>query len=57
MATLAISVQPDVNVELAPGDRVLIKGTTDEGFRPFVIANSITVLRHGALAPGGTSDL
>ncbi len=45
----AIYVQPSNPIALVPGDRVLIKGTTHESFRPFVSASSITVLGHGAL--------
>jgi len=45
----AIFVQPTVDVVLAPGDRVEIKGTTHESFRPFVVASSVDVLRHGVV--------
>jgi len=45
----AIYVQPKVPAHLAAGDRVLIKGTTHESFRPFVSATSISLLRHGSL--------
>jgi diguanylate cyclase (GGDEF)-like protein len=34
---------------MAPGDRVLIKGTVQASFRPIAVADSVTVLRHGAL--------
>jgi len=40
----AIYVQPSVEVKLAPGDRVLIKGTTHDSFRPIIAATSIGVL-------------
>ncbi|MGB7547344.1 MAG: diguanylate cyclase [Terracidiphilus sp.] len=55
---LAIFVRPTIDVVLSPGDRVLIKGTTHESFRPFVLSNSITVLSHGVLPPaiGATYD-
>ncbi len=33
---------------LAPGDRVLIKGTTVAGYRPDVMSSDIAVLSHGA---------
>ena len=46
---LAIYVQPQEPAHLSPGDRVLIKGTTHESFRPFVSATSITVVGHGSL--------
>jgi diguanylate cyclase (GGDEF)-like protein len=45
----AIYVKPAVDVRLVPGDRVLIKGTTHESFRPFVAEGSVKVLSHGAL--------
>jgi diguanylate cyclase (GGDEF)-like protein len=45
----AIYVQPKVETQLSVGDRVLIKGTTHESFRPIVSATSIRVLGHGDL--------
>ncbi|MGB6974558.1 MAG: diguanylate cyclase [Terracidiphilus sp.] len=46
-----ILVQPSSPILVSPGDRVLIKGTTEAGFRPMVEANSIAVIGHGALPP------
>ncbi len=46
---LAIYIQATTDAKLVPGDRVLIRGTTHESFRPFVLSNDITLLRHGAL--------
>ncbi len=46
---VAIYVQPTFDIKLAPGDRIQIRGTTQPSFRPFVLANSITLLRHGSL--------
>ena len=46
---VAIFVQATTDAKLVPGDRILIKGTTHESFRPFVLSNDITLLRHGAL--------
>jgi diguanylate cyclase (GGDEF)-like protein len=46
----AIFVLATTDTKLAPSDRVLIKGTTQESFRPIVISKNITVLRHGNLA-------
>jgi diguanylate cyclase (GGDEF)-like protein len=43
---VAIYVAATANVRLVPGDRVLVRGTTHESFRPYVQASSITVLRH-----------
>ncbi len=45
----AIYVQPKMEVQLSAGDRVLIKGTTHESFRPIISATSIRVLGHGNL--------
>lgn len=47
----SIFVQPSVDVLLTPGDRVLIKGTTHESFRPYVVTDNITVLHHGPPPP------
>jgi diguanylate cyclase (GGDEF)-like protein len=46
---VAIYVQATTNTKLVPGDRVLIKGTTRDSFRPFVSSDNITLLHHGAL--------
>ena len=46
---VGIYVQPRNPVQLAPGDRVLVEGTTHESFRPFVASANITLLRHDAL--------
>ncbi|MGA7342251.1 MAG: GGDEF domain-containing protein [Terracidiphilus sp.] len=45
----AIYVAATPNARLIPGDRVLVRGTTHESFRPYVQASSITVLRHPGL--------
>jgi diguanylate cyclase (GGDEF)-like protein len=45
----AIYVQATTNAKLQPGDRILIKGTTHESFRPFVLSSDITLLHHGEL--------
>jgi diguanylate cyclase (GGDEF)-like protein len=45
----AIFVRDDANVNLVPGDRVLVKGKTHESFRPVIFSSDITVLGHGAL--------
>ncbi len=47
----SIFVQPSVDVLLTPGDRVLIKGTTHESFRPYVVTDNITVLHRGPPPP------
>lgn len=43
----AIYVLAPANLQLIPGDRIHITGTTQESFRPFVLGSSITLLRHG----------
>ncbi|MGB8261324.1 MAG: GGDEF domain-containing protein [Terracidiphilus sp.] len=48
-AGAAIYVQPAQGTVLAPGDRILIQGTTHASFRPYVNATSIRFLRHGSL--------
>jgi len=45
----AIYVQPKTRLTLVPGDRVLIKGTTLDSFRPIVVSSSIVMLHHGPL--------
>ena len=45
----AIYVQATTSAKLVPGDRVLIKGTTHESFRPYVLSSDITLLSHSAL--------
>jgi diguanylate cyclase (GGDEF)-like protein len=44
----AVFVLPPSNTPLLPGDRVEVRGTTRPSFRPIVIAESITLLHHGA---------
>ncbi len=46
---VAIFVAATTNAKLVPGDRILIKGTTHESFRPFVSSSEITLLHHGSL--------
>jgi len=45
----AIYADAPENVVLTPGDRVLVRGVTHIGFRPEIIAKSVTVLGHGAV--------
>ena len=45
----AIYVKAATNLNLAPGDRVLVRGTTHDSFRPFVDSQDITLLGHGTL--------
>jgi diguanylate cyclase (GGDEF)-like protein len=46
---LAIYVIPNTDQVLLPGDRVLIRGTTQGSFHPVVAADSVTLLHHGDL--------
>ena len=43
----AIYVQALSEAKFIPGDRVLIKGKTQQSFNPIVVGDSITLLRHG----------
>ena len=45
----AIYVDAPENLTLVPGDRVLVRGKTGAGFRPGIVAESVTVLSHGAV--------
>jgi diguanylate cyclase (GGDEF)-like protein len=44
----AIFVRPPAPPQLVAGDRVLVRGNTRESFHPIVIADSVTLLHHGA---------
>lgn len=46
---IGIYVQPRTPIQLAPGDRVHIEGTTHESFRPFIAAATLKLLHHDAL--------
>ena len=53
-------VDVTTEVKLVPGDRVLIKGVTHEGYRPYVVSSDLTLLGHGALPkpiPANYEDL
>jgi diguanylate cyclase (GGDEF)-like protein len=45
-ADVAIYVRPPTTAALAPGDRILVRGTMQRSFRPIVIASSVTLLHH-----------
>jgi diguanylate cyclase (GGDEF)-like protein len=45
----AIYVHAGATLKLTPGDRVLVRGTTHESFRPYVNSSDITVIGHGTL--------
>ena len=48
---VAIYVQSTTPLKLVLGDRILIKGTSHESFRPFVLASDIKLVGHTALPP------
>jgi diguanylate cyclase (GGDEF)-like protein len=45
----AIYIHAETPLKLVPGDRVRVRGTMHESFRPFVASRDITLLGHGAL--------
>jgi diguanylate cyclase (GGDEF)-like protein len=48
---IAIFVLATTNLRLEPGDRIFIRGTTKESFRPIVVSSDLTLLHHGTLSP------
>jgi diguanylate cyclase (GGDEF)-like protein len=46
---MAIYVQVPTNLDLVPGDRVLVKGKTRASFRPDIVADSVTRIGHGPI--------
>jgi diguanylate cyclase (GGDEF)-like protein len=46
---VAIYVETAQNQDIAPGDRVLVRGKTHASFRPEIIANNVTVVGKGRL--------
>lgn len=46
---VAIYVQASTGLKLTPGDRIRVRGTTHESFRPFVLATDIAIVGHGEL--------
>jgi diguanylate cyclase (GGDEF)-like protein len=53
-------VKATTSITLVPGDRVLVKGVTHEGYLPEVVSSDVTLLGHGALPkpiPAGYEDL
>src|ERR1039457_7107088 len=48
------------DAKLVPGDRVLVRGTTQSSFRPIVVSHDVILLHHGALPkplPASYSEL
>ena len=52
----AIYVETKPNEDLAPGDRVLVRGKTRDSFTADVLSDSVTVLHHGALPSPAPAD-
>lgn len=48
---VAIYIEATTGARFVPGDRVLIRGTTQPSFRPYVLSGDITLLHHGPV-PG-----
>jgi diguanylate cyclase (GGDEF)-like protein len=46
---LGIYVGPKPDYKLVPGDRILIRGKTQGSFRPIVLSDSVSLVRHGDL--------
>lgn len=46
---LAIYADAPENATLAPGDRVLVRGKTGAGFRPYIVAESVTIIGRRAV--------
>ncbi len=51
-----VLVGSSTNDNFAPGDRVLVRGTTQTAFSAFVDADNITLLRHGPLPKSQPTD-
>ena len=45
----AIYIQAPADLHLLPGDRILVQGKTQSSFNPIVVADSVTMLGHGAV--------
>ncbi len=47
----SIYAEAPPDAKLLPGDRILVRGISQPSFRPFIAAQSVTLLRHGAVPP------
>ena len=59
-ANEGIYVWADAKIVAAVGDRVLVRGRADDSFRPYVFADSVSVLHHGdmpAPVPASYDDM
>ena len=54
---LAIYVFAKSGAQLVPGDRVRIRGKTDSDFRPDVLGDEVTLLRHGPVPEAVPANL
>jgi hypothetical protein len=55
-AGVGVYVAATTNLQLVPGDRILIRGLVHESFRPIVESSNITLLRHGSLSEPIAAD-
>lgn len=46
---VSLYVKAQTDLKLLPGDRILVRGITQDSFRPDVVSQDITLLRHGRL--------
>ena len=56
----AIYVRATTGLKLRPGDRVMVRGNTQQSFRPIVVSTGIQRLGHGSMpraVPAGYDDL
>ena len=57
---LGLYVFAETETKMVPGDRVLVRGTTRDSFRPIVVGSDVTLLHHGAVPkplPASYSEL
>ena len=52
---VAIYVQTNTSQKIAAGDRVLVRGTTHESFRPFVLATDVKLTGHAEMPAAATA--
>ncbi len=52
----ALYVLDPVNTPLLPGDRIQLNGHTEASFRPIVVSDTITLIRHGTPPPAVSAD-
>jgi diguanylate cyclase (GGDEF)-like protein len=52
----AIYIRATTGLELMPGDRVRVRGTTDQSFRPIIINSSVERLGHGEMPAAASAS-